>query len=260
MQTCKRGEVLNGHPVDTGSASVGLHPLPCPLQVDSVHDPHHQVLMQGWLRGIPPQRLSPGRVHRRLRVIHGSSLAFAVWPFTVRASRLSRLVWPRLTSIRSRRRLLADALCVYAACCRVRSRRSAAHQRAQACSTRGLTGYFTTHWTQCQVEQTSPNKDMNFRCTTAAFTLSPTPGGFRHLVLTHPGTEPSMRFLSVGSHVCARASFRQALTDLPLPSASSYIGPHRRYRYSYRGLSPHQFMPISGVHITFEPTPLRGTA
>jgi len=45
------------------------------------------------------------------------------------------------------------------------------------------------------------NKDMNFPCTTAAFTLSPAPGGLRHLVLTRPGTEPSMRFLSVGSHL-----------------------------------------------------------
>ena len=42
---------------------------------------------------------------------------------------------------------------------------------------------------------------MNFPCTTAAFTLSPAPGGLRHLVLTRPGTEPSMQCLSVGSHV-----------------------------------------------------------
>ena len=92
---------------------------------------------------------------------------------------------------------------------------------------------------------------MNFQCTTAAFTLSPAPDGFRHLVLTHPGTEPSMRFLFVGSHLCTRASSRQTLAELPLPSASSYFffrpqGGH--YRYSYRGLAPHQFMPMPGVH------------
>jgi hypothetical protein len=45
---------------------------------------------------------------------------------------------------------------------------------------------------------------MNFPCTTAAFTLSPAPEGLRHLVLTRPGTGPSMRFLPVGSHFCAR--------------------------------------------------------
>ncbi|MCB0321883.1 MAG: hypothetical protein KDD60_13245, partial [Bdellovibrionales bacterium] len=48
---------------------------------------------------------------------------------------------------------------------------------------------------QRSVGQISPDKDMNFPCTTAAFTLSPAPGGLRHLVLTCPGTEPSMRFL-----------------------------------------------------------------
>jgi len=69
--------------------------------------------------------------------------------------------------------------------------------------------------------QISPNKNMNSRCTTAAFTLSPVPGGLRHLALTRPETEPSMRFLSVGSHLCALASFRPPLAGLPLPSASS---------------------------------------
>jgi hypothetical protein len=90
--------------------------------------------------------------------------------------------------------------------------------------------------------------DMNFQCITVALTLSPAPDGVRHHVLTHPGTEPSMRFLSVGSHLCARASSRQTLTELPLPSASGYIGPRGHDRYSYRGLSPHQFMPMPGVH------------
>ena len=96
--------------------------------------------------------------------------------------------------------------------------------------------------------QISPDKNMNFPCTTAAFTLSPAPGGLRHLVLTRPGTEPSMRFLSVGSHLCARASSRQPLTGMPLPSASSCFRPFGGHlRYSYRGLSPHQFMPVPGV-------------
>ena len=63
---------------------------------------------------------------------------------------------------------------------------------------------------------------MNFPCTTAAFTLSPEPVGFVIVVLTRPQTRPSMRFLFVGSHVCAPASFRPFLADLPLPSASSY--------------------------------------
>ena len=63
-----------------------------------------------------------------------------------------------------------------------------------------------------------------------------------------------MRFLFVGSHLCARASSRQTLAGLPLPSASSYIRPKGHYRYSYRGLSPHQFMPMPGVHNHIQPT------
>lgn len=68
--------------------------------------------------------------------------------------------------------------------------------------------------------------------------------GLRCMVPTRPQTEPSMRFLSVGSHLCTWASFRHALTGLPLPSASGYpddIGS------SHRGLSPHKLMPMSGV-------------
>jgi hypothetical protein len=57
-----------------------------------------------------------------------------------------------------------------------------------------------------------------------------------------------MRFLFVGSHLCARASFRPPLAALPLPSASSYhYRDVRQCRYSYRGLSLHQFMPMPGV-------------
>jgi hypothetical protein len=153
------------------------------------------------------------------------------------------------------------------------------------------------------VGQISPNKDMNFPRTTAALTLSPVPGGFRHPVLTHPVTEPSMRTirplpgahpsgqppavqnrsrrfcLFVGSHrygllpcrppfgpacscsnslpanLCARASFRHPLAGLSLPSASGYCRPPcGYYRYSHRGLAPHQIMPMSGVHNPFQRT------
>ena len=79
--------------------------------------------------------------------------------------------------------------------------------------------------------------NMNFPCTTAAFPLSPVPVRLCHLVLTRPGIRPSIRFLFVGSHLCARASSRQPFADLPLPSAGSYR-PLREHRYSYRGLSP----------------------
>lgn len=83
------------------------------------------------------------------------------------------------------------------------------------------------HAGQRSVGQIAPKKPMNGGCPTAAFTLSPIPAGFRHLVLTHPGTEPSMRVVCLGSPRCARASFRPGLAALPLPSARSYSCPPR---------------------------------
>ena len=231
------GKVLGTHPVDAGSALVGLYPLPCASHVRTVQDPRHQLLVQGWLRETTPRRIFPGRVRRWWRVTHGSSLVSHVRPFTVVGSTHGRLLWPLLTSARSRPALPQGALSRVGG--RVRWRFHGFRRGPQSGSRNPL---------RPQAGQTSPNKDMNFQCTTAAFTLSPAPGELRHLVLTRPGTEPFMRFLSVGSHLCARASFRHPLAGLPLPSASSYIRPHGRYRYSYRGLSPHQFMPMSGVH------------
>ena len=44
---------------------------------------------------------------------------------------------------------------------------------AQACSTSGLTGHLLHHAPHGQVGQISPDKNVNYRYTTAAFTLSP---------------------------------------------------------------------------------------
>ena len=107
---------------------------------------------------------------------------------------------------------------------------------------------------QTQVRQISPDKNLNFPCTTAAFTLPPAPVGLRHLVLTRPGGKASMRVLSVGSHFCAQASSRHPLAGLPLPSASSY-SPLRGHRYSYRGLSPHELTLMPGVRQSASPAP-----
>ena len=86
---------------------------------------------------------------------------------------------------------------------------------------------------------------MNSACTAAAFTLSAVSVGLCHEVLTRPQTEPSMQFLSVGSHVCHRASFGQFLADLPLPLASGYPCPMRQVGYSHRI--------AVGTHITARP-------
>ena len=136
---------------------------------------------------------------------------FVFGPSPWAPSWISRLVWPLLTSARSRPALPQDALSRTSG--RVRWLPHAFRHGPQSGS-RGLS--------RLHARQISPNKNMNCQCTTAAFTLSPVAGGLRHLVLTRPETEPSMRFLSVGSHLCARASFRPPLAGLPLPSASSY--------------------------------------
>jgi len=66
----------------------------------------------------------------------------------------------------------------------------------------------------------------------------------RRVVPARPQTEPSMRFVFLGSQLCTWASFRQALAALPLPSASGYPD---RIEFSHSGLSPHKLMPMSGV-------------
>ena len=105
-----------------------------------------------------------------------------------------------------------------------------------------------------QDPQPSPNKNTNFPGTVAAFTLSIVSARLRHVVLTHPRTGPSMRFLFVDSPVCTRASFPRSLTVPQLPSASGDPFQHRKVRNSHRGLTPHQFMPMSGVHNALKPT------
>ena len=99
-----------------------------------------------------------------------------------------------------------------------------------------------------RVKQTSPDKNVSYRCTTAAFTLPPVPVGLRPVVRTRPEAGPSMRFLFVGSHLCAPASFGPGLAALPLPSASSYPPSPEGGQCSCRGLAPHKLTPMPGVH------------
>jgi len=51
----------------------------------------------------------------------------------------------------------------------------AASRYAQACFTSGLTGFLLEQVLRLPVEQISPDKDVNFLHTTAAFTISPEP-------------------------------------------------------------------------------------
>ena len=107
-------------------------------------------------------------------------------------------------------------------------------------------------WGQCQVAP-SPDKDVDFACTTASFTLPPEPLGLlrRLSELPSPDSESGwMKFLFVGSQLCRWASFGRRLATSPLPLASSCcsILLMDEPRFSYRGLSPHQSTPMLGVH------------
>ena len=251
------GPVFDADAVNARRASVGFDPFPRLPQVDAVKDPRHQVVVQGWLSGLTRHGHSSGLGQFGHAVSRGSSLSASVRPFAP----YRRLLRPLLSSAGSRRGLPHAALWPALRSVGFRSTGYDASRPPGACSASVPSGIHAKS-PPSHARQISPNKNMNCPCTSAAFTLSPVPGGLRHHVLTRPGTEPSMRFLSVASHICTRASFRQPLAGLPLPSASGYIRPHKDYsRNSHRGLPPHKFMPMSGVHKRFErDTPTAGFA
>jgi hypothetical protein len=65
-----------------------------------------------------------------------------------------------------------------------------------------------------------------------------------------------MKFLCVGSQVCRWASFGRFLAKPPLPLASRCcsIPFMDELQFSDRGLAPHQFTPMLGVHYPLEAT------
>ena len=102
---------------------------------------------------------------------------------------------------------------------------------------------------KCKVEQISPDKNVNCGYTTAAFTTSPESAGLCHVVLTCPDN---------GLVCCFCPSAHSFALRLP-PDPSSRRRPCLRlvldvpclttvFGFQYRGLAPHKFTPMTGVH------------
>ena len=106
---------------------------------------------------------------------------------------------------------------------------------------------------QWHVEQISPDKNVNCRYTTAAFTISPESVELRHVVLTCPDDGLVCYFCS-SAHSFALglppdpSSRRRPCLRLVLvlPCLTTVTG------FSYRGLAPHKFTPMTGVHLRLE--------
>jgi len=97
--------------------------------------------------------------------------------------------------------------------------------------------------------QVSPDKNVNCRYTTAAFTMSPESVGLRHVVLTCPDDGLVCCFCSSAHSFALRlpsdpSSRRRPCLRLVLdvPCLTTVTG------FLYRGLSPHKFTPMTGVH------------
>jgi hypothetical protein len=98
------------------------------------------------------------------------------------------------------------------------------------------------------VGQISPDKDVNCRYTTAAFTLSPESGA-SSCCADLPG-DWALYAVSVRRLIALpEASSRRSLTVPPLPSASIWANDLNTLTgFTHRGLTPHKFTPVPGVH------------
>ena len=104
------------------------------------------------------------------------------------------------------------------------------------------------------VGQISPDKDVNCRYTTAAFTLSPESGA-SSCCADLPG-DWALYAVSVRRLIALpEASSRRSLTVPPLPSASIWAnGLNTLTGFAHRGLAPHKFTPVPGVHKALQRT------
>ena len=115
-------------------------------------------------------------------------------------------------------------------------------------------GYFAKR-ASSHVRQISPDKNVNCDYTTAAFTLSPESGA-SSCGADLPG-DWALYAVSVRRLIALpEASSRRSLAVPPLPSASIWAnGLNTLTGFTHRGLTPHKFTPVPGVHQALQRTP-----
>ena len=117
-------------------------------------------------------------------------------------------------------------------------------------------------------KQISPDKNVNCHYTTAAFTLSPESWAstccagsprdqalyavsVRRLIVLHSGLPLPPVALACGSTFALLKPFRPSLAEMPLPSSNVYAIVNTMTGFTHRGLPPHKFTPMPGVHKAF---------
>ena len=129
---------------------------------------------------------------------------------------------------------------------------------------------FQASLTHGYAQQISPNKNVNFRCASSPSTLESVGNGLVvHGQLTSGSLWASMAFLFVASqlrrecgwrdscqrdHTHSQASSPRFVASPQLPSSNTSVDwlhlvycPPSQFPFSYRGLAPHEFTPMSGV-------------
>jgi len=117
---------------------------------------------------------------------------------------------------------------------------------------------FQASLTHGYASQISPNKNVSFHCTSSPSTLESVGNGFARPRAAHLRISLGLYGVSVRSLAAlVPASFPRLVTLPQLPSPSTSLGrftfgilSSEQFPFSYRGLAPHKFTPMSGVPCT----------
>ena len=161
------------------------------------------------------------------------------------------LLWPLLTSALLRLALLHDALRAAVELLSVRSLETGQRRLAPGRfgSSTARTGLLFPH--HAAGTQISPGKNVNFRCASAAFTLPADPLGFAVMCQLAPQAGPSLcDFCPSPRTFALRLPSDHPSRDSPCLRLVVMMVAMLPFRFSHRGLPPHQFSPMPGAPIS----------